>query len=525
MILTRAFQFISRFFADENLTKKAYLNFINNGLTYIVKLVVQFIITPLMVAGLGTFVYGLWQVINRTIGYISPASGRPTEALQWVIARDQSSKDLEYKRQYLASALIVWAIFLPLMVVCGSVIAWFIPAWFDVPLEYISMVRITALILIAGMVMQVISELPQSILRGENLGYKRMGLTIFLTLIGGLGTWAALALNTGLIGIAAMSVFTTVLNACLYLILARKYIPWFGVSRPPRSQVKEFLGLSGWFMAWNLVWTSMFATDVVLLGLFTSVELVTVYTLTKYVPEILINITQFLVAGVGPGLGGIIGRGEMKRAADLRGEMLAISWLVGTAVGVTVVIWNNAFLNLWVGADKFAGSLASLLIVVAVFQFIMIQNDAGVIDVTLRMSKKVILGIISIFITIASAILFIKILHLDIIGITLALILGRLILSIGYPMIVGNALQISFKSQLRSAFRPFVITALMLVLGYQIAILIPGGIFTGFGGWVSFFMIAAVTFLLAIFFAFFFGLTSGQRSSMLQRVKIVLRPR
>ena len=123
-------------------------------------------------------------------------------------------------------------------------------------------------------------------------------------------------------------------------------------------------------MGWNLVWTSMFVTDVVLLGLLTSVEMVTIYTLTKYVPEILISITQFLVSGVGPGLGGIIGRGEMKRAANLRGEMLAISWLVGTAVGVAVVIWNNVFLNLWVGADKFAGSLASLLIVVAVFQFI-----------------------------------------------------------------------------------------------------------------------------------------------------------
>ena len=30
--------------------------------------------TPLMVAGLGNYLFGMWQVLNRLVGYITPAS-------------------------------------------------------------------------------------------------------------------------------------------------------------------------------------------------------------------------------------------------------------------------------------------------------------------------------------------------------------------------------------------------------------------------------------------------------------------
>lgn len=523
MIITRAVHIISRLFADENLTKKAYLNIINSGSAYLIKIAVMFIITPLMVSGLGTYVYGLWQVINRTMGYISPASGRPTEALQWILARDQSSPDLTRKRQYMASALIVWGVFLPIMVVGGAVIAWFIPAWFAVTPEYVVTVRVTALVMIATMVLQILSELPQSILRGENLGYKRMGLTILLTIVGGAATWLALELNTGLIGISVAALVTIVLNAILYIVLARRYVPWFGVSRPPFAQVKEFLSLSVWFMGWNLIWISMFATDVVMLGILATVELVTIYTLNKWVQEILISLTQILVSSIGPGLGGIIGRGEIKRAAELRGEMLAITWLTTAAVSATTVVWNQSFLHLWVGPDKYAGPLGSLLIILAVFQFIMIQSDAGVIDVTLRMSEKVILGAISILITVAASILFVKVLAWGIVGISLALIVGRSILSIGYPLIVGRTLKIPVRSQVAGVLRPMVVTGGLMYAAYRLALLIPAGQFSGLSGWLTFFLFALITFAVMLVLALFLGLDGRQRSSLFQRFKIILR--
>jgi hypothetical protein len=64
----------------------------------------------------------------------------------------------------------------------------------------------------------------------------------------------------------------------------------------------------------------MLASDVVLLGLLGSVESVTSYSLTKYAPETLISVVAIMFFGVIPGLGGIIGSGDFKKAASIRGE-------------------------------------------------------------------------------------------------------------------------------------------------------------------------------------------------------------
>ena len=58
----------------------------------------------------------------------------------------------------------------------------------------------------------------------------------------------------------------------------------------------------------------MISSDVVVLGLFTTVETVTTYTLTKYAPEMLISLITFIVMGITPGLGGVFGSGDVKRA-------------------------------------------------------------------------------------------------------------------------------------------------------------------------------------------------------------------
>ena len=61
---------------DDTLTKKAALNALAAALDYGARLIVGFLVTPWLVAGLGNYFYGTWQILNRMIGYISPASGR-----------------------------------------------------------------------------------------------------------------------------------------------------------------------------------------------------------------------------------------------------------------------------------------------------------------------------------------------------------------------------------------------------------------------------------------------------------------
>jgi O-antigen/teichoic acid export membrane protein len=351
-----------RFAAGDSLTKKASLNALAVALDYGARLLVGFLTTPLLVAGLGNFFYGAWQVLNRLLGYISASSGRPTQALKWAIARDQASTDYERKQEYVGSAFIVWMIFLPLMVLLGGFIIWKAPFWLKTPVEHFGQIRVCVGLLVGNLAMTSLATIPMSVLQGENLGYKRMGLSTIAVLLGGGLIWLAMVLDAGIIGVAAAALITTLFSGAVFLKAVRKHAKWYKISIPSFHKTRRFLGLSFWFQGWNLVMNLMTSSDVVILGFIVSAEAVTGYSLSKYVPETLVSLVALVNFGITPGLGGIIGSGQLKKAAGIRGEMMSLTWLVTTALGATILFWNRSFLNLWVGPGYYVGPVPSLLI-------------------------------------------------------------------------------------------------------------------------------------------------------------------
>src|SRR5262245_28653400 len=123
----------SKGISHENLTIKASLNAFAATLDYGARLLVGFLINPLLVSGLGNYGYGAWQVLSRLISYLAPASGRPTQVLKWTIANQQASTNDDEKRRSVGSALAIWLLFLPLLIVFGGLLGWLAPAWLKAP--------------------------------------------------------------------------------------------------------------------------------------------------------------------------------------------------------------------------------------------------------------------------------------------------------------------------------------------------------------------------------------------------------
>src|SRR5256714_15147594 len=81
-----------------------------------------------------------------------------------------------------------------------------------------------------------------------------------------------------------------------------------------------------------------------------------------------------------PGLGGLIGRGDQERARAVRRELLTLTWLFATAVGVTILCWNRSFLGLWVGQQHYGGPGLDLPLVLATGQTAFIPPAPYVTD-------------------------------------------------------------------------------------------------------------------------------------------------
>lgn len=509
---------LSKLFSADSLTQKAYLNALAMLLDRGVRFSIGFFLNPYMVNSLGDYLFGAWQILSRMSTFFSAASGRPTQALTWVVASQQISDDYPQKRRTIGSALAVSAIFFPLLMVLGGILAWFTPALLDAPQELYWHLRLTTILLILNLAITDIADIPQSVLRGENLAYKRIGLSTILVLVGGGLTVFALYAGGGIAGMAAANIATTILTGLLFVRIVRQYVPWFGIARPAWAEVRRFFQLSGWFLVWFLVLQLIRMSDVVILGVMDSVETVTTYTLTKYIPETVITMIFIVVGSVTPGLGGIIGAGELKRAAAVRSEVMVLTWLITLGVGTSAIAWDQTFLGLWVDDGYYAGHITTLLIVIMVVQFVMIENDARIIDLTLDIRQKVITGIISAVISLGLASAMLYYLDAGILGLCIGFITGRLLLSVAYPIIVGRFLGVPLGQQVRGIIRPVIVMAIFFGLAVYLSRYVANVGVPAADSWIGLAFYAGSTFAVATAAAFVIGLSARQRQQIVSRL-------
>ena len=212
----------------------------------------------------------------------------------------------------------------------------------------------------------------------------------------------------------------------------------------------------------------MEASDVVVLGVFASPELVTTYSLIRFLPEATLRFVTVLVFETVPGLGKIVAAGDLPRARETRGEIMLLMWLATTSVGGTILLWNDAFVHLWIGEAFSGGQLTTLLLIVMMFQFVWFRVDADIINLDLKLiGSKVMLGVASVVVSLAMGILLLRQFDAGINGLCVGFILGRLLLTVGYPALVGRVLDASLSEQVIAAIRPgFVTAAIFLTVSW-----------------------------------------------------------
>jgi O-antigen/teichoic acid export membrane protein len=506
----------------ENLTKKATLNSLALALDYGGRIAVALLLTPWMVAGLGDYFFGVWQVLNRLVGYMTPTSGKPTEVLKSTIANQQSSTAYELKRRYVGATVLLWLFFLPIIGVFGSSLAWYAPYWIHASNENIGIVRIATGILVVNLAAISIANTPQAVLEGENQGYKRIGLSFLLILLGGVLTWLALLLHYGIIGVASIAVLSTLLSGLLYLFITRHFVGWFGLAVPSRAELFQFARLSGWFLSWNMFMNIMITMDVVLLGFLGTAEMVTYYTLMKYIPEAIVGIVAILVFGTIPGLGGIIGSGDFDRASQVREELMRITWLIVTVLGTTILIWNRSFLELWVGTGYYTGVILNVLVTLLVIQFVFIRIDSYIIDVTLEIKGKLFIGVISISLSILAAVFLFRYQHLGVAGLCAGVLSGRLIMNVGFPLLVSRKLGKPFLSQIKRMWKIGMVTLISFSFACWCESIIPVNFFWGIKGWVLFIFLAGITFILTFLVITATGLSRNEKQRLRIRLNTLL---
>jgi len=501
--------------ASASLTQRATLTAVASLLDYAARAVVGLVTIPILVSGLGRSLYGVWEILSRLIAYMTGADGRPTEALRLTISNHLSRTDDGAKRRLVGSAVFVWLLFLPVVAVVGAILVWLAPTFAKVAPPEHAMVRVTCALLVASFLLGSLASIPESVLRGANLGYKRMGYQAGLSVVGGVLMAGAVWLGLGLRGLAWAQIALALVTGVCFWWLVRQFVPWFGMARPSLTEVKSLLSMSVWLSAGDVIAKLLLASDVLVLGLLVSSSAVTSYVLTGYAARLGLNLFGLVAGAATPGLGSVIGEQQHGRAAKIRDDLLAVTWLFATVVGTTILVWNRPFLALWVGNENYAGVWPNVLIVLATAQSAFIRSDAFVIDAALRPRLRVLVGTGAAAITIALMVLLTP--TLGIVGVCLGLLGGRLIQTVAYPIIARACLGAASQPSTASPWVRRLVTMAALFagatwLGQRVTV----------STWVLWGVGVALTALLLPALAWAVGLNAAGRQAVLERVRGVV---
>lgn len=444
-------------------------NFFAYYLSFTVMAVAGFIVNPILLAAFGPVMFGVWKSLQKFLEFASVADGQASQALKWIVATRTTHGD-EERRRDIGAALTVWLRWLPATTLVAAAVTLAMPLLIrGVPADMREAAYTTAAVLAANTVLAGLLSVPHSVLVGVNQGYKTMLVTTAAIVLANMAMVIAAVSGAALWSLAVIVLVSAVANAAVTWFVARRAVPWWGVSPPSKSDVRRVLGYSTWTLGWVAVDKIFLACELIVISITAGALVVSKYTFTTYLAQFVLAIAMVTASGFVPKLGAQLGDNQHDEAAvtarSLRHLVIAM-----IAVGCSAILaFNGAIVTLWVGHEQYLGTILNILLVICTLQFALIRMDGQILDVTMRIGPKVVIGLFSSAGGIVAGVVTYA-LTSDLVDTLVVIILMRLVSNVTFPMLVARAIPGS-----ALPLRSVVVAGALLALSFAIAPMIEDG--------------------------------------------------
>ena len=382
------------------------MNALANYVYFAASLVLNFATTPLLLAGLGAAYFGIWRAILRFLDLATIVDARPTQALKWAIARRAHDEDDADRQRAIGSALIVWVIWIPVLVLILAALVWAVPHLMtDLSPEQIASAHLAVGILALNVVLGGLVGIPEAVLIGSGQGYRSINLNTFFYLVNSVALALAAYHGLGLAALAALTVASTVVNALFTWGVARRHTRWWGVRKPRRKEVSSFSRLSGWNLLWGAINQLMLSTEIFLFARLIGAEGVTRYSVTAYASQAMLMICMFTLSAIIPQLAALLGARRDAEASVMVRQSREIALALATFASCAILLLNGAFVSLWVGSAHYLGPVLNAWIVLASLQVALIRCDGQILDATMDLRGRALYGLAASLLSIGGAVL------------------------------------------------------------------------------------------------------------------------
>jgi hypothetical protein len=313
--------------------------------------------------------------------------------------------------------------------------------------------------------------------------------------------------------LAIVTIIITIARGTHYFFSCRQKVSWFGVKRPRKNELITFFKFSSWKLVWSFVARFLMSSEIIFLSILVSASSVSQYIFTGYISIVGISLAAIVSSAITPGLGRLIGNGELEKSRKIIKQLRELLLATSLFIASGMLLLNKSFVFLWVGEELFLGDVNNILIALLMIQIIVIRNEAFLIDLSLNIKTKVMVGLASVALSVIFSVVGYQYIYNDISSIFIGIFLGRLVMLFIFPYLTNNMIQLSNISSIN--FK------LLFTIIIFLSVIISIGYYQVLDTWISLFFVGFLEILIALITLYFFILSNDNQLLIKNRLTVV----
>ena len=412
--------------------------------------IIGLIVTPIVLIYLDKTEYGIWVIIGSVLGYMGLMDFGVTGATAAIAAKSNTKEDEHRINIIINNAFALQSIIGILIIIVGFMISFYFPEVFNMGNYSKEDAWLVFVMAIIGYGISFPLKSVKGLIRARQMISLVVWLEfVFFILVTVLNLYL-LHLGFGLLALPVGALVVRLLSYPVYIHFAKKVYPQlcFEPSIITWVHMKDIFGVSSYWFVGMIAAMVIYSTDTILIGIFMSTAMVTMYALTLRLSEVMREFIYSISFTLMPAIGQIMGNGDIEKAREiyLRSQPVILSLAVVGAV--FIYLFNAYFVGFWVGDEYFAGNTLSLIFAGMLFITVAFHSSSLVISADLKLKGVTITRISEACINIVLSILLVQSYGLE--GIAFATLVTGILTSFwAVPYMTMKHLGVSFNSWMK----------------------------------------------------------------------------
>ena len=338
-----------------------------NWLALAVSLGSGFLLSPFLVGHLGDSVYGVWVLVGSLVGYLGLLDFGITPSIVKYVAEHRARGDQEAINRVVTVSLTVFSILGVACLVASASVAFFFNSIFRSPLSYSTA---TAVVMIAGLNLAL--SFPASVFVGLVRGYQRYdldaGITSLTIIVRSVLVVVLVRSGQGLLAVA-LTTFAFDMIRLVYLVrCAYRLNPEIRIARRyyDAGIRQRLFGYSVYIFIIVVAKQFIFYTDSIVIGLFLSTALVTVFFIASRLASYLRMLVSDMVGVLTPTASDLEARADRAGVNALLVAGTKYTLLISLPAAAVLFVMGDRFIELWMGSGYSQSAVILMILTVGV---------------------------------------------------------------------------------------------------------------------------------------------------------------